>query len=108
MSVLLLYIRIFSIRKFRVVSQIVLGVVVAWTVAFFFATLFQCYPITAFVEPFYGKKCIDTIAFWYAGGITDIVLDFIILILPIPMVLGLQLPLKQKLAVLLLFLLGSL
>lgn len=100
--------RIFSIRKFRLVTQMVLVLVVAWMVAFFFATLFQCYPVTALVEPFYKKRCIDTVAFWYAGGVTDIVLDGTLLFLPVPMVLGLQLPLKQKLAVLGMFLLGGL
>lgn len=89
-------------------AHILLAVVIAWTIAMFFATLFQCYPITSLVEPFYGRKCIDTIAFWYAGGVTDIVLDFMILILPVPMVLGLQLPRKQKLGVLAMFLLGGL
>ena len=107
-SILALCMRIFSIRKFRIVSQILLGVVGAWTISFFFASLFQCYPITPLVEFFYGKKCVNTLQLYYAGAYSDVILDFIILLLPIPMVLTLQLPWKQKVAVLCIFLLGAL
>lgn len=85
-----------------------LGIVVAWTVIFFFATLFQCYPVSALVEPFYGKKCFQTIHFYYSGCITDIIIDFSILIFPIPLVVALKLDIKQKLAILGIFLLGTL
>lgn len=107
-SVCLLYMRIFSIRKFRLITQTILGIVITWTIALFFATLFQCYPITALIEPVYGNACFNVIAFDYAVSISDIILDATLLILPIPMVLGLQLPPKRKLAVLGMFLLGGL
>ena len=107
-SILLLYIRIFSFRKTKTISQLVMAAAAAWTIAFFFGTLFQCFPITALAEPMYKRRCIDTAAFWYAGSITDAVLDFIILVIPIPIVLSLQLPWKQKAAVLFMFLCGGL
>ena len=85
-----------------------LVVVGAWTVSFFFASLFQCHPITPLIEAFYGHKCVNTIALWYAGGATDIAVDFFILGMPVPLVLKLQLPWRQKLGVLSMFLLGAL
>jgi len=44
---------------------------------------------------------------WYASCFSDIIVDFMILCFPIPVVLRLQLPLKQRLAVLGMFLLGA-
>ncbi|KAG8531258.1 uncharacterized protein KY384_004616 [Bacidia gigantensis] len=91
-SILILYLRIFDVKAFRIWPQILLGVVGAWTVAFFLASLFQCYPISALIEPFYHRKCINGLPLWYTGGVTDIVIDFGILAMPVPMVLRLKLP----------------
>ncbi len=107
-SILLLYIRIFEVKAFRIWPMTVLVIVIAWTVSFFFASLFQCYPITPLIEPFYKNHCVNTVPLWYAGGISDIVLDSIILALPVPMVLKLQLPWKQKVGVICMFLTGAL
>ena len=103
----MLYVNIFIGKRFRTIAQIVLGLVFSWTVSFFFANLFTCYPITPFIEAFYGNHCVDGLSLWYAMAISDIVIDIIILFLPIPMVLRLQLPLKQRLGVLGMFLLGA-
>lgn len=107
-AVALLYIRIFTIRKYRIAVQVILVVTIAWTIAFFFATLFQCYPITAFVEPFYEHACTNTQSLWYAVSISDIIIDFALLILPVPIIIALQLPWKEKVGVLIMFLLGGL
>lgn len=107
-SILVLYMRIFDVRAFRIRAKILLVVVTAWTISFFFASLFQCYPITPLIEPFYGKKCVNAIPLWYVGSSTDILLDCLILALPIPMVLKLQLPQKQKIGVICMLLLGAL
>ncbi len=107
-SILVLYMRIFDVRAFRIRAKILLAIVIAWTISFFFASLFQCYPITPLVEQFYGRKCVNTIPLWYTGSSTDIFLDCLILAMPIPMVIKLQLPWKQRLGVLCMLLLGAL
>ena len=84
-----------------------LSIVVAWTVSFFFSNLFTCHPVTPLVEAFYHNKCVDGVKMWYSSCYTDIFVDFMILTMPIPMVLRLQLPPKQKAAVLGMFLLGA-
>lgn len=98
---------IFFGKPFKTAAKIVLGLVIGWTVSFFFANLFTCYPITPFIEAFYGNNCVDGLALWYAMAISDIIIDVIILVMPIPMVLRLQLPWKQRLGVLVMFLLGA-
>lgn len=84
-----------------------LGVVAAWTIAYFFSNLFTCYPITALVESFYGNKCINAVPMWLSVVATDLIVDVVILTIPIPMVLRLQLPLKERLGVLGMLLLGA-
>jgi hypothetical protein len=101
------YVSIFRGKTFYILTQTMMAIVVVWTVSFFFANLFTCYPITVFVEPFYGHKCMDAITMWLAMSVSDLVIDILILILPIPMVLNLQLRPKQKVGVLAMFMLGA-
>ncbi|OJK01932.1 hypothetical protein ASPACDRAFT_76435 [Aspergillus aculeatus ATCC 16872] len=107
-SVILLYMRIFHTRTFRRVCQLFLGLAIAWTAVMFFVCLFQCYPVTALVEGFYGNKCINTMVFYNGLSGSDVVLDVCVLLLPIPMVLRVKLEVRQKAAVLGMFLLGAL
>ncbi|KAI3331729.1 hypothetical protein HD806DRAFT_478132 [Xylariaceae sp. AK1471] len=83
-----------------------LGIVEGLAVSFAFANLFICYPITPFIEPFYHNDCIDTTAVFLSGLVTNLISDVLILIMPIPMVLRLHLPLRDRLGVLGMFLLG--
>jgi hypothetical protein len=106
-SVLYFYMRIFATQSFRLAGRIMVSVVVAWTIAFFFANLFTCVPVTALVEQFYGNKCINTLPMWYTESASDILLDLIILSMPIRPVIKLQLPTSQKVAVMGIFLLGA-
>jgi hypothetical protein len=106
-SILVLYHNIFKLRKFRICIWLVLAFVIGWTISFFFSHLFTCYPITVFIEPFYGNKCVDIVPMFLSLLYTDVIADVVILILPIPMVLTVQLPLKKKLAVIGMFTLGA-
>ena len=73
--VLVFYMNIFSLRPFRIAAQIILAIVATWTASFFFSHLFKCYPVTPLVEAFYDNKCVNTILLWYAGCVSDILLD---------------------------------
>ncbi|KAL8961727.1 MAG: hypothetical protein Q9193_001760 [Seirophora villosa] len=106
-SILVFFKDIFAVRKFKIWVDVMLVVVVGWTISFFFSNLFTCYPITALVEEFYGNNCVDTLAMWYSSCITDFIVDFIILGMPVPMVLKLQVHWHQKVAILIMFLFGT-
>lgn len=110
-SILLFYIGIFPSRAFQITSKIMMAIVVAWSVAFFFANLFICNPVTPLIEPFYdhgNSKCYNGVPMWYTGCVTDIAIDLILLAMPLRPVLKLHLPIKQKMGVLVMFLLGAL
>ncbi|RAL12388.1 uncharacterized protein BO97DRAFT_434373 [Aspergillus homomorphus CBS 101889] len=108
LSLLVLFRNIFAVsRAFNLASAILIAITAAWTVSFFFSNLFTCYPITALVEEYYNNNCLDSLAMWYAGCITDVLIDLIIMVLPLPMVFKLQLAPKQKVAVSAVFVMGT-
>ncbi|KAL8872689.1 MAG: hypothetical protein Q9174_001723 [Haloplaca sp. 1 TL-2023] len=106
-SFLLFYMSIFTTKRFRICAQIVLAITVAWTISYFFSNLFTCNPISPYIEPFYHNNCVDGLALWYSMAISDIIVDFFIILLPIPVTLKLQLPLHQRIGVLAMFMLGA-
>ncbi|KAI0454137.1 hypothetical protein F5B21DRAFT_514904 [Xylaria acuta] len=107
-SIVVLYEGIFhNIRPFRYCAYVMLGLLFAWSISFFFANLFICYPVTALIEPFYGKKCVDRAGVFLSTLVTDLIFDILILLMPIPVVLRLHLPRKDRLGVLGMFLLGA-
>lgn len=106
-SILFFYLSIFETRSFKLCAFTMLSLVAAWTLAFFFSNLFTCYPVTPFVEAFYGHICLNAVPMWYASCVSDFVLDISILSMPIPMVLRLKLPLQQRLMVMGMFMLGA-
>ncbi|KAH8163870.1 hypothetical protein CIB48_g4375 [Xylaria polymorpha] len=106
-SIVTLYESIFHhILPFRYCSYVMLGLLAAWSVSFFFANLFICFPVTALIEPFYGKKCVDRAGVFLSTLVTDLIFDILILLMPIPVVLRLHLRTKDKLGVLGMFLLA--
>lgn len=65
-SILVMYKNIFDVPKFRIIVYIVLAYVVGWSVSFTLSHLFTCYPITVFIEPYYGNSCVETVPMFLA------------------------------------------
>lgn len=65
-SILILYKNIFNVRKFRLFVYAALAYVIGWTISFSFSHLFTCYPITVFIEPYYGNSCVKTVPMFLA------------------------------------------
>ena len=105
-SVLLFYRRIFGTRKFGVTLMIVGVCVIMWAIAFFFATLFQAWPIS-YNWTGVGKPTDYTLLYWIIAG-SDIFLDLITVVLPVPMIWGLQMSQRRKWIVTGIFGLGGL
>jgi hypothetical protein len=109
-AVLLYYRRIFSIKAFRIINDALIGLTLAWGIAFTLVIIFQCNPISTLWEKFefeFAPYCIDVLDFYMSVAVSDLILDVIIFILPIPQIWQLQLRTKQKFAVAGIFLLGS-
>lgn len=89
-----------------------IALVTAANIAFVLVTIWQCKPIAAFWDKSLlkipGNHCFSSKAFWFSYSVINIILDFLILLLPIHEVLRLQLPTKEKIALCGVFSLGIL
>ena len=109
-SLLLLYCRIFPTCGFRKVALIVGVLCFAWCFMAVIIDVFQCSPMSSAFEPalMITSQCIDIQSFYWGITGANLALDIILLVMPLYMVLGLQLPTRQKLFLGGIFVLGGL
>lgn len=89
LSILFLYRRIFRGRGFGIFNWVLIGVVTAWTITFFIAYFAAC-GIAARLETIGDLKteCVNVFALVVAMTASDVAVDLVILILPVPFVRG--------------------
>lgn len=110
LAVILFYQRIFITRTFSITSWVLIGLTITWTIAFFFANLLQCLPISENwknLSPAPGT-CIDALMMYQAQAWSDIFTDLLILSIPLPWIWKLQMAPMRKFFVVLMFQLGAL
>lgn len=96
------------LEKFRITTNIVAAIVLLWTIAFFFASLFQALPISKNWYPDKPGHMIDEFSMYLALACTELVLDVLILTLPWTMVWRLQIDSARKWIICGIFTLGGL
>ncbi|KAJ5164294.1 uncharacterized protein N7500_006124 [Penicillium coprophilum] len=107
MSILLQYKRVFSTPRMRLACWImigVLGVYGTWTIISAWA---NCVPLAKFGDPSVPGFCFDKKALWFSNSAIHIITDIVILIYPMPVLKSLQLPKRQKFALMAVFALGG-
>ncbi|KFY30406.1 hypothetical protein V493_01939 [Pseudogymnoascus sp. VKM F-4281 (FW-2241)] len=107
LSVLALYMRLGD-EMLRRMSIGMMGVIGCQGIAFVLTCIFQCTPVRGAWEPMMvpTPKCVNINAFYLSNAALNIATDLITYALPIRMILNLQTPLKQKVAVGVMFSLG--
>ena len=81
--------------------------VIGYGVGSILASILQCVPFTRYIDKTLPGTCLNVTAFWYTNAITNIVSDIIIVTLPIPAFISLQVPRRQKIGAALVFMLGG-
>ncbi|KAK3328765.1 hypothetical protein B0H66DRAFT_596382 [Apodospora peruviana] len=105
-SFLLQYRRIFQAEKrTRKICLYLLIFLAAWGITQEFLVGFACNPVAIFI-PSQASVCISSLMVWYLTSVMNIVTDFIVFMVPLPAIRGLQLRRKQKLLVTSVFCLG--
>ena len=105
-SILLQYLRFFSDRNIRIACYILLSALmpaVCWGTV---AGILLCSPVQKLWEPRVPGHCMSARTYWSSVAGVDFVLDFSILIIPMHDFITLHLPRKQRLCLLILYLLG--
>ena len=97
-SILCLYLRIFGVNKTLAKMVYALLVLVGcWGIATFFSSVFQCWPVKAtWLPKAADRHCFDYRAWLIWTNVPNIVIDFFILVLPIPLVWGLNLSVSRR------------
>jgi len=105
-SILLQYKRLFSNPIMQRITLFSLCFLVAWAVALAFLLTLICQPVAAFWDTSINGKCLDAPTIWYIMAGVNLVSDFTILTLPMPVIKSLQLPKRQKIMLAAVFCLG--
>lgn len=107
-SILTQYLRIFPTRTMRRLTWLLFAALVPSVMWGVFASIFFCNPVRKIWRPMVPGKCISTRTYWLSVSAVNIVLDFAVLALPMPVISRLKLPKRQKIALVGVFLLGFL
>ncbi|KAK5636778.1 hypothetical protein RRF57_012490 [Xylaria bambusicola] len=112
LSVLFFFRRIFRVRVFIWVNNIVIGLTASWGIAYIFALGFQC-PDPAILwnkleSEYAAAGCVNVLPLYLSFAFSDLILDILIFILPVPHLYNLVMPTRQKIGVASIFFLGSL
>ncbi|CCF33567.1 integral membrane protein [Colletotrichum higginsianum] len=105
-SILLLYLRIFVQRYFRILCYILLSIILAYMVATSASSIWQCTPIPRAWDKSIPGTCISLTMNWYANAGFSIATDILIMALPQHVLWKSKLPINQKRALMVVFALG--
>lgn len=98
LSILFLYIHIFKFKWARLAGQILMAIVIATHIFMIVAIFTACIPLEAYWNFFMPRENVycHAQAFWWANTGMHMVTDFLIFLLPMPIVWGITLPRRQK------------
>ncbi|KAE8375925.1 hypothetical protein BDV26DRAFT_266899 [Aspergillus bertholletiae] len=107
-SILLQYFRVFPTRRMRLINWgmlFLLGLYGSWAVL---SAFLNCIPVAKFWDKTVEGYCLDDKGLWFSNASMHITTDLAILIIPIPALVKLDLPKRQKIALITVFALGGL
>ncbi|TQN64198.1 Satratoxin biosynthesis SC1 cluster protein 4 [Colletotrichum shisoi] len=108
-SLLIFYFRLSPQRWFKQAVWASLAIIAAYSVAIFFALVFACDPIAMSWDITITEgTCINRPSLYIAAAAANIISDLILFALPIPIVVKLQIPRRQKIGLFFIFAVGSL
>ena len=108
LGILLFYLRILIAKKDRIATFVMIGVAMCWVLSTVLGAVLQCRPFSYGWNKRQKGHCNGMTSFWLAIGLSHIVIDVIILLLPVHMLWKLQVPRTTKRGLYVLFGLGSL
>ena len=111
LSVLFFYRRIFLVQtSARLSNNLMIGLIISWSLAFFFAEVFECGTNPAAQwDPAAGPpKCVNITAMNFAYAITDVIGDILVVTIPYPCIRKLNMSTREKFGIALIFMLGTL
>ena len=90
LAILVFYLRINPDRGFRLQVFAIMFIITGYSIAVILANIFECKPISKFWNPLLPGKCIKISDIYLSTGILNVVTDFLVLAVPMPMLVRLQ------------------
>lgn len=91
-------------------THVSFAIVGVHTVILLFLMIFSCQPIQKswdLTVPATDGYCVDVVALYFATAIANILTDVILIVIPIPLLIGLNMPRGEKIGVLIVFIFAS-
>ncbi|MCJ1285840.1 hypothetical protein MMC26_005181 [Xylographa opegraphella] len=99
LSLLVFYVRIFNVPLFKLVAKVLMVVVLLWGASVVLCAFLLCRPFAFnWDQTIPGGSCGNQILSYIITGAFNILTDFMVLCLPMPMVWNLHVPRKNKIA----------
>ncbi|KAL1874720.1 hypothetical protein Plec18167_005956 [Paecilomyces lecythidis] len=105
-SILLMYCRVFALRRFRVGAWVIGIITCFWTLIFVFLILFQCSPIQKAWNPLLPGRCWNMRGTFIGNAVPNIITDVAIILMPVYNVWKLHIRMVQRISLLGIFFLG--
>lgn len=77
--------------------------IIAYGIAAILADIFLCTPVSYFWDKTIKGHCLNFTAVYFSNASFNIISDLVIMIIPIPVLKSLQLPIRQKIGLMLIF-----
>ncbi|KAF2451160.1 hypothetical protein P171DRAFT_515235 [Karstenula rhodostoma CBS 690.94] len=107
-SMILLYLRVFPSRRFKILCYAFLGINVAYLFANWIGAALICRPFAYnWDQSIAGGHCGDRQRFYIWTGLQNLVQDVVLIAMPMPLLWNLRLPLSKKISLTFVFAMGS-
>ena len=108
-SILVLYLRIFPHDTLRYGAIAIISLIALSTTIIFFMTIFSCHPVAFFWNKDIRRgTCLNVNALAYANSSMSIIQDLLIIALPLPVLVKMNMGRKKKIGVGFMFAVGGL
>ncbi|PLB43139.1 integral membrane protein [Aspergillus steynii IBT 23096] len=106
-SILMQYFRVFPTRRMRCISWIMIAVLATYGTWAVLSAFLNCIPVAKFWDPTLPGYCLSMKGLWFSNASMHIATDLAILLIPLPVLSALDLPRRQKIALMSIFALGG-
>ncbi|KAL4737606.1 hypothetical protein BDV11DRAFT_216601 [Aspergillus similis] len=106
-SILMQYFRVFPSRCMRHICWTMIGILITYGTWAVLSGFLNCIPVARFWDPTIPGSCLSSKALWFSNASMHIAMDLAILVIPIPALYSLELPRKQKVALISIFAVGG-
>ncbi|ODM19943.1 hypothetical protein SI65_04929 [Aspergillus cristatus] len=106
-TIIMQYHRVFPTRRMRHISWIMIALLATYGTWCVLSAFLNCIPVAKFWDPSIEGYCLSQKGLWFSNAAIHIATDLAILVIPVPALVALELPRRQKVALIAIFALGG-